>query len=116
MGREVIILTTFIGLSAAIKARSMIKIDALAQLVPRLKIPLSIFSNVVTLVFSLMMVFYGWKITMLQASTRQKTIIMEIPLELLYAVLPIMGVLMFLRTLQVIHEDIKQLRSRPGSS
>jgi C4-dicarboxylate transporter DctQ subunit len=29
MVREVIILTTFIGLSAAIKARSMIKIDAL---------------------------------------------------------------------------------------
>ena len=31
--REVIILTTFIGCSAAIKARSMIKIDALVQLV-----------------------------------------------------------------------------------
>ena len=114
--REVIIVTTFIGLSAAIKARSMIKIDALAQLLPGLKIPLSIFSNIITLVFSLMMVFYGWKITVLQATTRQKTIIMEIPLEFLYAVLPIMGVFMLLRTLQVIHEDVKHLRSRPGSS
>ena len=35
--REVIIYTTFIGCSAAVKNRSMIKIDALVQLVPALK-------------------------------------------------------------------------------
>jgi TRAP-type C4-dicarboxylate transport system permease small subunit len=110
--REVIIVTTFIGLSAAIKARSMIKIDALVQLVPGLKTPLSIFSNVVTLVFSLMMVFYGWKLVLMQAATNQKTIILEIPLELLYAVVPIMGVLMLLRTLQVIYLDVKQVRAK----
>jgi TRAP-type C4-dicarboxylate transport system permease small subunit len=110
--REVIIVTTFVGLSAAIKARSMIKIDALVQLVPKLKTPLSIFSNVVTLVFSLMMVFYGWKLVVMQAATRQKTIILEIPLELLYSVLPIMGVLMLLRTLQVIYQDVKLVRAK----
>lgn len=114
--REVIILTTFIGLSAAIKARSMIKIDALVQLVPVLKTPLTFFSNVVTLIFSVMMVFYGWKMAVMQAATRQKTIILQIPLELLYAVLPIMGMLMLLRTLQVIHEDVKHLRARPKSA
>ena len=35
--REVIIYTTFIGCGAAVKNRSMIKIDALLQLVPKLR-------------------------------------------------------------------------------
>jgi len=55
--REVVILTTFIGCSAAIKARSMIKIDALVQLVPILRTPLTFFSHFVTMVFSLMMLY-----------------------------------------------------------
>ena len=109
--REVIILTTFIGCSAAIKARSMIKIDALVQIVPVLKTPLTFFSNIVTLIFAAMMAYYGWKMAVLQSATHQKTIIMEIPLVWLYAILPTMGVMMFIRTLQVIYMDIKELRA-----
>lgn len=108
--REVIILTTLIGCSAAIKARSMIKIDALVQLVPSLRTPLTFFSNLVTLIFAAMMAYYGWKMAVLQAATHQKTIIMEIPLEWLYAILPAMGVMMFIRTLQVFYQDILELR------
>jgi len=109
--REVIILTTFIGCSAAIKARSMIKIDALAQIVPRFKTPLTFFSNFVTLIFAVIMVYYGWKMAALQVMTNQKTIIMEIPLVYLYAILPVMGVMMFIRTIQVIYEDLQQLKT-----
>ncbi len=109
--REVIILTTFIGCSAAIKARSMIKIDALVQIVPVLKTPLTFFSNIATLIFAAMMAYYGWKMAVLQAATFQKTIIMQIPLAWLYAILPIMGVMMFIRTLQVIYLDIQALRA-----
>jgi TRAP-type C4-dicarboxylate transport system permease small subunit len=114
--REVIILTTFIGCSAAIKARSMIKIDALVQLVPILKSPLTFFSNAVTLVFSSMMIYYGWKMAALQVTTHQKTIIMQIPLVYLYAILPIMGVMMFIRTIQVVTQDIQEIRSRSEAS
>lgn len=39
--REVIIYTTLIGCSAAVKNRSLIKIDALVHLVPILKQPLT---------------------------------------------------------------------------
>ena len=109
--REVIILTTFIGCSAAIKARSMIKIDALAQIVPKLKTPLTFFSNFVVLIFSVMMMYYGWKMAALQVTTNQKTIILEIPLVFLYAILPVMGVMMFIRTIQVLYEDAQQLKS-----
>ena len=109
--REVIILTTFIGCSAAIKARSMIKIDALVQLVPILKTPLAIFSHLVTLIFSVMMVYYGWKMAALQVMTEQKTIILEIPLVYLYAILPIMGIMMFIRTIQVMYQDFLDSRT-----
>ncbi len=114
--REVIILTTFIGCSAAIKARSMIKIDALVQLVPRLKTPLTFFSNFVTLIFASMMIYYGWRMAALQVTTNQKTIILEIPLVYLYAILPIMGIMMFLRTCMVIHEDIQALGDKPATA
>jgi len=109
--REVIIYTTFIGCSVAVKNRSMIKIDASVQIFPKLKIPLTFFSNTVTLIFSFMMIYYGYLMMMLQVRTNQKTIIMQIPLVYLYAILPIMGTLMLCRVLQVFYEDITALRT-----
>ena len=114
--REVIIYTTFIGCSAAIKNRSMIKIDASVQLFPRLKVPLTFFSNIVTLIFSVMMIVYGWRMALMQFRTHQKTIIMQIPLVYLYAILPLMGTLMLIRILQVFYEDISALRAKNGEA
>jgi C4-dicarboxylate transporter DctQ subunit len=109
--REVIIYTTFIGCSVAIKERKMIKIDASVQLLPRLKVPLTFFSNIATLIFAWMMIYYGWLMVTLQYRTHQKTIIMQIPLAYLYAILPLMGVLWSLRTIQVLYEDIMALKA-----
>lgn len=104
--REVIIYTTFIGCCVAVKNRSMIKIDASVQLFPFLKKPLSYFSNGVILIFSTMMMFYGWEMAALQVKTFQKTVVLQIPLVYLYAILPLTGVIMFVRTIQVIYQDI----------
>jgi TRAP-type C4-dicarboxylate transport system permease small subunit len=52
-----------------------------------------------------MMIYYGWKLVLMQAATSQVTILLEIPLELLYSVLPIMGIMMFIRTLMVMQQD-----------
>ncbi len=109
--REVIIYTTFIGLGAAIKNRSMIKIDAVVQLVPVLKTPLNYFSNFVTIIFGLMMVYYGCKMAALQVMTNQKTIILQIPLVYLYAIIPVMGFTILMRTFQVIYQDILEGRT-----
>lgn len=109
--REVIIYTTFIGCGAAIKNRSMIKIDALVNIVPKLKLPLTYFSNVVTLIFAAMMLYYGWQMADMQVATNQKTIILQIPLVYLYAILPLMGATMFIRTIQVMYQDFHEHRS-----
>ena len=108
--REVIIYTTFIGCSAAVKNRSMIKIDASVQLLPKLKMPLTYFSNFVTMIFAGLMMYYGLLMMMLQYRTHQKTIIMEIPLVILYAILPLMGVMMLIRSIQVIYQDVSEQR------
>ncbi len=107
--REVIIYTTLIGCSAAVKARSMIKIDASVQLLPALKTPLTFFSNTVTLIFSVMMLYYGWKMAALQVLTNQKTIIMQIPLVYIFSILPLMGMMMLIRVIQVFYDDITEL-------
>jgi TRAP-type C4-dicarboxylate transport system permease small subunit len=109
--REVIIVTTFIGASAAIRRRAMIKIDALAQLVPVVKKPLTMFSHLATLIFAVIMFYYGWKMAALQVMTHQKTIILQVPLVYLYAILPTMAAFMFIRTLQMVYYDIQEFRN-----
>jgi TRAP-type C4-dicarboxylate transport system permease small subunit len=109
--REVIIYTTFIGCSAAVKNRSMIRIDASVQLFPKLKTALTFFSNFAVMVFAALMIYYGWLMAALQVRTHQKTIILQIPLVYLYAVLPLMGAMMMIRVVQVMYQDIGEYRS-----
>jgi TRAP-type C4-dicarboxylate transport system permease small subunit len=103
--RIVIIYSTFIGASVAVKQRAMIRIDAIVQIFPKLKKGLTFYTNILMLVFAGMMIFYGCKMTHLQWLTHQKTIIMQIPLVIVYSVMPITGVLVFLRTVQVMFQD-----------
>jgi len=105
--RIVIIYSTFVGASVAVKQRAMIRIDAVVQIFPKLKPGLTIYTNLLMLFFAWMMVNYGYKMTHLQYVTHQKTIIMQIPLVIIYAIMPIMGVMIFIRTFQVMIQDFK---------
>ena len=105
--REVILYTTFIGCSAAIKNRSTVRIDALVQLVPRLKYPLGIFSYVINLVFAVVMIYFGYLLCALQVESDQTTLILQIPTVYLYAILPLMGAMMFVRVVMMMAADIR---------
>ena len=105
MVRNVIIYTTFIGCAASVKSKTMIKIDATVQIFPRLKVPLTFFSNFISLIFSVIIMYYGWVMAAMQYRTNQKTIIMQIPYVVLYCILPLMGLMMFIRTIQVLYQD-----------
>jgi TRAP-type C4-dicarboxylate transport system permease small subunit len=109
--REVLIYTTFIGCAAAVRNRGLIKVDALVQLVPKLKPSLTYFSDVSVLVFALIMIVHGWKMMMLQVASDQKTVILEIPLEYIYAILPLMGLIMILRLIILYHKEFAQRRA-----
>ncbi len=107
LGRIAMIYTTFVGTSLSIKRGAVIRIDALVQIVPGLKPGLSVYSNLLMLFFAWMMVYYGYKMTLMQYTTHQATIIMKIPLVVVYAIMPVMGIMVFIRTIQVLIHDHK---------
>lgn len=106
--RKTIYFTTYIGSVSAIRHRSLIRIDALPQLLPVLKKPLTAISHVAVLIFSVGMVYLGWQMTVAAFHDEYLlTTSLRIPEWYFYAVLPMMGVMMFLRTLIVMAEDWK---------
>lgn len=109
--RKVIFFTTYIGCVAAVRSRALIRIDALPQLFPGLKKPLTLVSHLAVLFFCGLMVHLGGQMTLLMYQDEYaRTSSLQIPEWLFYAVLPLMGALMFVRTLLVIIEDWRGTR------
>jgi TRAP-type C4-dicarboxylate transport system permease small subunit len=112
--RKVIYLTTYFGCIAAIRNRSLIRIDALPQIFPVLKKPLSLLSHTAVLIFAGIMVWLGGSMTRSAFNdTYQRTASLQIPEWIFYLVLPVMGGMMFIRTIIII---IEELRERPESA
>lgn len=110
--RKVIFFSTYIGCVAAVRSRSLIRIDALPQLFPVTRRFLTLVNHLVVLVFSTAMVWLGWGMTtMMYQDEYAKTASLQIPEWIFYAVLPVMGVMMFLRTLIVLVEDWNGVKS-----
>jgi C4-dicarboxylate transporter DctQ subunit len=104
--RKTIYITTYVGCVVAVRSRSLICIDALPQMVPGLKKPLAIFSNLVVLLFAGCMIYLGSTMThMMYLDKYARTSSLQLPEWIFYAVLPMMGVMMFLRTLMVMYDD-----------
>ena len=104
--RKVIYFSTYVGCVAAVRGRSLIRIDVLIQLVPVTRRFLTLVSHLAVLLFSALMVRLGWLMTV---STYQdqyaRTSSLQIPEWYFYAILPLMGVMMFVRTVIVAVED-----------
>jgi TRAP-type C4-dicarboxylate transport system permease small subunit len=104
--RKVIYFTTYIGCVAAIRSRSLIRIDVLPQLLPVTKRFLTLISHLAVLVFAALMVRLGWQMTVMAYQDEYaRTATLQVPEWYFYAVLPLMGAMMFLRTLIVMVED-----------
>ncbi|PLX73787.1 MAG: TRAP transporter small permease [Desulfuromonas sp.] len=104
--RKVIFFSTYVGCITAIRNRSLIRIDALPQLFPILKKPLTLASHLSVMIFSGFMVWLGVGLTrMIYQDQFAKTASLQIPEWYFYAVLPVVGGMMFVRTLIVAVED-----------
>lgn len=104
--RKVIFFSTYFGCIAAVRSRALIRIDAVPQLFPVLKKPLTLFSHLAALLFSGIMVRLGWTMTLMMYQDEYAlTTTLQIPEWYFYAVLPLFGGMMFLRTLIVMVED-----------
>lgn len=104
--RKVIYFSTYIGCVAAVRGRSLIRIDVLIQLLPVTKRFLTLVSHLAVLLFSALMVRLGWLLTVsVYQDQYARTSSLQIPEWYFYAILPLMGVMMFIRTLIVAVED-----------
>ena len=105
--RKVIFFSTYIGCVAAVRSRSLIRIDALPQMLPILKKPLTIISHTGVLLFAGIMVYLGIQMTtMMYQDEFARSATLLIPEWYFYLVLPVMGIMMFIRTLIIIWEDM----------
>jgi len=104
--RKVIYFSTYIGCVAAIRGHQLIRITALPQVIPALKKPLALFSHLSVLLFAGLMIFLGSQMTlMMYQDEYAKTATLQIPEYYFYAVLPIMGCMMFIRTIIAMRES-----------
>jgi C4-dicarboxylate transporter DctQ subunit len=104
--RKVIFFSTYIGAVAAIRSRTLVRIDALPQMLPILKKPLTLFSHCAVLFFSGLMIYLGSKMTlMMYEDEYAKTTALQLPEYIFYLILPLMGLMMFFRTLIAMRED-----------
>jgi len=104
--RKVIFFSTYIGCVSAIRSRSLIRIDALPQMLPLLRKPLTLLSHLAVLFFAGCMIYLGWQMTvMMYQDEYALTATLQIPEWIFYAVLPLMGGMMFFRTLITMYED-----------
>lgn len=104
--RKVIFLTTYLGCVAAIRSRALIRIDVFPQLIPALKKPLTMINHLAVLVFSGCLLWFGGAMMrMMFADEYAKTTSLQIPEWYFYAVFPLVGAMMVLRTVLLIVED-----------
>ena len=107
--RKTIYFSTYVGCIVAVRGRSLIRIDALPQMVPGFKKPLAMFAHLVTLIFAGAMIYLGWLMTVMMFHDEYaRTVSLQIPEWIFYAVLPMMGVMMFFRTMLIMVEDWKE--------
>jgi TRAP-type C4-dicarboxylate transport system permease small subunit len=107
--RKTIYFSTYIGCVVAVRNRSLICIDALPQLFPGLKKHLGLLAHTATLLFAGVMIYLGGSMTLLMYRDEYaRTASLQLPEWIFYAVLPVMGILMFFRTLLVMVETWKE--------
>lgn len=113
--RKVIYFTTYIGCVAAVRGRSLIRIDVLTQLLPVTKRFLTLVSHLAVLLFAAFMIRLGWLMTVsVYRDEYARTSSLQLPEWWFYAILPLMGAMMFIRTLIVAVEDwtgVKEVQS-----
>lgn len=104
--RKVIFLSTYLGCVAAIRSRALIRIDVFPQLIPALKKPLTMVNHLAVLIFSGCLLWLGWALMrMMYADEYAKTTSLQLPEWYFYAVFPVIGVMMIMRTVLLVVED-----------
>ncbi|MFA5700081.1 MAG: TRAP transporter small permease [Desulfuromonas sp.] len=105
--RKSIFFCTYVGCSAAVRRRSLIRVDALPQIIPVSRKFFNFISHLASLIFSTFLIWLGWGLLqMVYADEYATTATLQIPEWYFYAILPLVGCMMFIRILLVMWEDL----------
>ena len=103
--RYMYVFVVFFGSSAAITERTHVSIAFLIEMLPRnLQIAVAVMSNLVIVVFLGFLLYWGIAATMSQSVIPLTT--MDVPYSIVYVIVPITAVLMIVRLVAVMWEDV----------
>lgn len=115
--RKSIFFCTYVGCSAAVRRRSLIRVDALPQILPVSRKFFNMVNHLAGLVFSAMLVWLGWRIFLsVYADEYATTATLQIPEWYFYIILPLVGCMMFIRILIVMWEDLFGLSAEDNNA
>jgi C4-dicarboxylate transporter, DctQ subunit len=105
-------LMTFLGASASINNNSELKVDALYEAFPRWRFPLDLFLNFVRLGVGATLIFAGWNFMLIERQMETVTPILLIPTSLIAAMLPLFGVMLGIRSVDSLRQQIAEHRRK----
>lgn len=113
LARYCFIWLVYLGISYGVKKQRHIKVDVvLVMLKEKGKVLLNIISNVLFIVFSIFVIYYGYDIASKLLAFGQKSPALQIPMGLVYMATPIGMGLTLIRLIQNLLKDIKVLQGK----
>ena len=109
MSRNCEIVIAAMGVSYGVQAGKHIKVDIIQTLVPKLKVPLDIFGDIVTFLFCIFVAYYGMSKLGATLKSGATTAVMGIPTFYIYTIMEIGLVLAAVREVE---KYIKQFLNR----
>lgn len=109
VSRHLYVYMVFFGASAAIRDRSHVAVAMAVAYLPRpARLVAALAMNALILAFLAVMIWAGWKLV--QRNLDVPTVTLEIPLAVVYAVVPIAAAFMIWRTIAQMGEDVGAFR------
>lgn len=93
------ILMTFLGASNSVKSNLELKVDALYEAFPAWRFPMDVLLHLVRLGVCLTFIYAGWKFMLIEREMDTVTPILQIPNHFIAALLPFLGLIMGLRSI-----------------
>ena len=93
------ILMSYLGASASVRNQTELRVDALAEALPRWRKPLDVVVHLARLAAAALFIYLGAQFVAVEWEFKAVTPILEIPFTIINGMLPLFGVMLILRTM-----------------
>ena len=111
LARYLFVLFVNLGISYGVKEKRHIRVEMITMwLSPKMQIVVRIIADLVFMAFALVVIYYGFKSTLMIMASKQDSPALELPMWIVYGVLPISYCAVTMRLIQSIIESFKSLK------